>query len=197
MTISTITISTVVYTAYASVAEADAYLAVDPVRASAWSALTTDQKGAKLVAATRRLDMLDWAGTKTGGASQANEWPRTDVSYPDGTAVSTTAVPVEVQNACCLLAGSIASDSTKAEVGTSGNNKKSLKAGSAAIEYFRPTTGTPLQDETAFRLLKPFFQSSAATTGTTGAYAPGTDPCSSKSHFDHDQDGFGLSEGYP
>lgn len=196
MTITTITISTVSYTSYASVLESTSYLAVDPVRSAAWALLTTDQKGANLVAATRRLDMLDWMGTKTS-PSQENQWPRTGVTYPDGTAVSTTAVPIEVQNATCLLAGTIAMNSSASESGTSGNNKKRLKAGSAEIEYFRPTTGTQLQDESAFRLLRPFFQAAAATTSTVGAYASGVDCHSNHSHFDHDQDGFGLSEGYP
>ena len=67
MTISTITIETVDYVSYASVAEADAYLNVDPVRESTWEALDTDGKGKKLVAATRRLDLLSWQGEKTGG----------------------------------------------------------------------------------------------------------------------------------
>lgn len=193
MTLSTITISTIDYTAYASVAEADAYLAVDPVRMTKWAALTTDQKGAYLVAATRRLDLLGWTGSKTGGASQENQWPRTGVTYADGTAVPTDEVPVEIQNACCLLAGSIAINATTAESGTSGNNKKRVKAGSAEIEYFKPTAGSQLQDETAFRLVKDFFAGAVSTSAASGGFASGVDSVSS---FESDQDGFGLSEGY-
>jgi hypothetical protein len=194
MTLSTITINTIDYIAYASLAEANTYLAVDPVRMTKWATLTDPQKNTYLVAATRRLDLSAWTGSKTGGAAQENQWPRTGVTYTDGTAVPTDEVPIEIQNACCLLAGSIANDSTAAESGTSGNNKKRVKAGSAEIEYFKPTTGSQLQDETAFRLVKDFFAGAVATSVASGAYASGTDCASS---FESDQDGFGLSEGYP
>jgi len=193
MTLSTITISTIDYQAYASVAEADAYLAVDPTRSAKWATLTTDQKGTYLVAATRRLDLLGWVGAKTGGASQELQWPRTGVNYPDGTAVATDAIPLELQNACCLLAGSIALDTSNANFGSSANNNKRIKAGSAEIEYFRPSTGTPLQDETAFNLVKIFFAAAAATSASAGAYAPGS--CETSTFADGNP--YGLTEGYP
>lgn len=194
MTISTITISTVNYTAYASVAEADPYLAVDPVRAAAWAALTTDQKGGYLVAATRRLDLLNWMGTKTGDeGTQVNAWPRTSVSYEDGTAVSTTEVPPEVENATILLAGSIARTNSVADAGTSGSNKKRLKAGSAEIEYFKPTSGVALQDETVWGLVKQFLDGLRVSTAT-GGYASGTGGTSS--FEDNDYLGYGLGDSY-
>ena len=58
MSLTTITISTVAYQSYDSVAEADAHLAVDPVRSTTWAAATDDEKGEYLIAATRRLDLL-------------------------------------------------------------------------------------------------------------------------------------------
>lgn len=190
MTITTITISAVDYTAYASVAEADPYLAVDPVRAVTWAALSADQKGGFLVAATRRLDLLDWEGEKTGGAAQENKWPRTGLTYPDGTAVSTTEVPKEVENAAILLAGSIAITASKADAGTSGSNTKRVKAGSAEVEFFRSTLpGTALQDETAFKLIGPFL--GGALTALFGG-ATGTDGSSSFTC----KDAPGLTDGY-
>lgn len=192
MTISTITISTIDYISYASVAEADAYLAVDATRAAAWSALTADQKGANLVAATRRMDLLNWEGAKTGGAdTQDNAWPRTGATYADGTAVATDEVPHEVEAATILLAGSITLSATNAESGTSGNNTRRVKAGSAEVEYFRPTDGKALQDETAFGLVKQFLTN--GYSAAVGATRFGEDATSS---FDDDQMGFGLSEGY-
>jgi len=195
MSISTITINAIDYIAYASVAEADAYLAVDPVRGAAWDVLTDDQKGARLVSATRRLDLLAWAGEKTGGASQENAWPRTGVTYPDGTAVPDDEVPLEVENATILLAGTINLTASAANAGTSGNNKKRVKAGSAEVEYFRPTTGTQLQDDTAFALVRIFLGSqSAMTTASLGARATGT--CE-ESSFSCPDMGYKLTDGYP
>lgn len=189
MSISTITISAINYTAYASVTEADAYLAVDPVRATTWAALSTDQKGQMLVAATRRLDYFTWEGTKTGAEGvQENAWPRTSVDYPDGTAVSTSEVPIEIENATILLAGTIAITSTVANVGTSGSNIERVKAGSAEVEFFKPTTGVRLQDETAFNLIKIFFGNDPSTD--VGTLASGSDEVTI---FDDD---FELVEGY-
>lgn len=160
MSITTIIIGAESYTSYASVAEADAYLAVDPLRSAAWAALTTDQKGANLVASTRRLDTLSWQGTKVGGAAQENEWPRNDVFYPDGTPVTNTDVPKEVENACILLAGTITLDATASQVTAGTKNAKSIKAGSSQITYFSSSAAATalLSDTTALSLITIFLQ---------------------------------------
>ena len=169
MSITTITIESIGYTSYASLAEADAYLNIDPVREAAWELLSDDDKGKKLVAATRRLDLLPWNGEKTGEEGvQENAWPRTGVTYPDGTAVSTTEVPIEVQNATILLAGSIAITAATADAGSSSSNQKRLKAGSAEIEFFSPVEGVALQDETAFDLISIFTGGATAINLATG-----------------------------
>jgi len=187
MTISTITISAVNYTSYASVAEADPYLAVDPVRSAAWAADTTDEKGASLVAATRRLDLLDWGGEKTGGASQVEAFPRTGLTYADGTAVSTSEVPQEVEDACILLAGSIAITPADADQGTSGSNIKSAKAGSAQVQFFRATEGSALQDETAYKLVQQFLAYAQATDSAVGNYFSDEDPARTSEFDDADR----------
>lgn len=195
MSITTITIATVDYVSYASVAEADAYLAVDPVRSAAWAALSTDQKGQKLVAATRRLDQLNWNGQKTGtDAAQPNAWPRTGLTYPDGTAVPDDEVPQAVEDACCLLAGSIAINAKAAESGSSASNTKRVKAGTAEVEFFRPTAGVPLQDESAWALVK--FYTTGGQSASLGQVTYGG--LAADSVFDADQQGgLGLTEGYP
>jgi len=194
MTITTITIETVDYTAYASVVQADALLNTDPVRETTWEALSTDEKGKRLVAATRRLNMLNWQGSKTGGDdAQTNAFPRTGLTYPDGSAVSTSEVPQEIEDACILLAGTIAISAAKAQAGTSGNEKKRLKAGSAEIEYFRPTKGKALQDESAWALIK-YWISGSLTGLTTGQAVFGN---SDTTYFSDDQLGNGLTRGYP
>jgi hypothetical protein len=193
VTISTITIGGVDYTAYASVAEADPYLAVDPVRATAWAALTTDQKGANLVAATRRLDLLAWEGEKAGGASQAEAFPRTGLTYADGTAAPDDEVPQAVEDACILLAGSIAITAATSGAGSSGTNIKSVKAGSAAVEFFRQQDGVPLQDETAYALVREFLDGFSSVGSGTGNYATGTDGESTFSDIDQ----WGRDRGFP
>jgi hypothetical protein len=194
MTLTTITIGAVDYVSNASVAEADDFLAVDPVRATAWTALDADGKGAKLVAATRRLNPLNWDGTKTNGeGTQPDAWPRTGVTYLDGTVVSTSEVPIEVGQATMLLAGTIAIDATAAQTATSGSNKKRLKAGSAEIEYFKPTSGKALQDETAWALVKQFM--GRVTSSSVGASAPGSGTAE-ESSFLEDQQGYGLNKGF-
>ena len=93
MTLTTLTISGVGYTSYATLAEANNRLRVDPVRTEAWSALSSTNKMINLVAATNRLDLLNWGGQKAGGPTQENAWPRTGLFYPNGTAVPSTGVP--------------------------------------------------------------------------------------------------------
>ena len=47
------------YTAYASLAEADVYLAADPANFAAWEAITDDDvKGRALIGATRSIDRM-------------------------------------------------------------------------------------------------------------------------------------------
>jgi hypothetical protein len=194
MTLTTITIGAADYVSNSSVAEADNFLAVDPVRATAWAALDVDGKGAKLVAATRRLNPLLWMGEKTNGeGTQPDAWPRTNVTYLDGTAVSTTEVPIEVDQATMLLAGSIAINATVSQTATSGSNTKRLKAGSAEVEYFKATSGKALQDETAWALVKQFM--GRVTSNSVGATAPGSSGVETSSFLD-DQQGFGLTKGF-
>lgn len=192
MTITVLTIGSDAYTSYASEAEADIYLAADPVRKAAWEALAAgDPREILLVAGTRRLDFLSWKGEKTGGAAQVNAWPRTGVQYPDGTAVSTSEVPQEIEDATILLAGTINITPTVSQAGSSGSNRKRLKAGPAEIEFFRPTAGKPLQDESAFDLINIFLEAET-TSASLGPLATGTD---GESEF-CDQDKYGRTRGF-
>lgn len=193
MSLTTITISGVDYVSNASVAEADAYLAVDAVREPTWTTLTVDQKGARLVQGTRRLNLLAWGGDKTGGDTQVDAFPRTGLTYASGNSVSTTEVPQGVEDATILLAGSIAVDAEVGGSGSSGTNVKRVKAGSAEVEFFRQTTGVPLQDETAYNLVKEFLAASGIASGLVGPYASGTDAQSSFSDIDQ----WGRSRGFP
>lgn len=187
MTLTTLTIGANDYQSYASLAEADAFLAVDPTRSAAWAALTDDQKRGNLVAATRRLDLLSFSGEKTDPA-QTTQWPRTGATCRD-TEIADDAIPPELQNATALLAGSITLSAATANAGTSGSNIKRAGAGSAAVEFFRPTEGVALQDATAFALIKCLI---AGSSGLGAGLASGTDGLS----IFGDPNGPGLDRGF-
>ena len=187
MTITTINIGGVNYTSYASVVEADAYLAVDPTRSAAWAALNPDQKGTNLVAATRRLDLLQWSGEKVD-PNQETQWPRNNATC-DGESVPNTGVPKPVENATGLLAGSITRDASASNQGTSGSNIKKAKAGSADVTFFRPTNGVALQDTTAYSLVQCYLD------GAGGAYGLVSGNCDNSEFLDKEAPG--LNRGYP
>ena len=199
MTISTITLSAVNYVSYASVVQADARLAVDATRAVTWAAKTADEKGALLVQATNRMDLLIWGGTKTNGdVAQPNKFPQTGLTYASGTEVSTSEVPQGVEDATIILAGSIALDADAGAAGSSGSNVKNVKAGSTGVTFFRQVTGVPLADETAYLLVKEFLASSGAYSTDLGALASGTDTTDTfaNSSFS-DRDAWGRNVGFP
>ena len=82
---------------YVSVADADVYFATRP-RSTAWTALSTDDKGAHLIHATRILDASTvWEGTRMS-QTQALEFPRTPDDF------SSAAVPDPIITALCELA---------------------------------------------------------------------------------------------
>lgn len=181
MSLTTLTINSNPYVAYASVAEADLLLDIDPVRSAAWALLNADQKAMKIVAATIRLDLLNFRGAKVD-PEQERAFPRTGL----GDGVTTTDVPKVVEQATIYLAGSIAINPQFANQGTSGANQKRVKAGSAEVEFFTPTKGSPLQDDMAWTLVKPF------VVGKIGplSFASGTDVCPTDPNYG------GLHEGF-
>ncbi|QNN99838.1 hypothetical protein P67b_00079 [Ruegeria phage Tedan] len=196
MSLTTIVINGQNYIAYASVAEADARLAVDPVRGAAWALLTDDQKGINLVAATNRLDLENWSGEKQDPA-QLNEWPRTNV-FCDGEAVADGIIPPELENGTILLAGSIAINATASSAGTGPSNISRVGAGSARVDFFRPQTSTNFalsqQNPDVFALVRCLFDGAAgAAVGLGGSVAFGA---GTPNEFD-DEDRFGLREGWP
>lgn len=128
---ASVTIGTNTYPSYASVAEADAYLGGDAIRATAWALRNADAKGRGLVTATRILQSLAWCGT-----------------VPD-----VTAPPAVVLDVTALLAADGLANS-KVFTNPSGalpRGVKSASAGKAAVEFFGPiglenTPAKPLPD---------------------------------------------------
>ena len=180
MSINTITVGTTDYTSYASLVEADDYLAVDAIRFDSWDALTDDQKRKMLISATRRMDTLVWKGEKTGGDSQVNQFPRTGLTYPSGSSTSTTEVPLDIEDATILLAGSMAMDAEGA-LNSSASNTKKVVAGSASVEYFKTTQGQPIGDALVYSIILPYL---SASDSSTGNYVSGNDGISSFTDID-------------
>lgn len=133
----TVTIATVDYDAYLTLAAAESYLGAQ-ITAAAWQASTDDdQKGRGIVSGTRFIDRQGWQGEKTD-PDQAHAFPRTGLTYDDGSEVPSDAVPQEVLDANCELAALLVDGSNLQEVSNPGEqNVQSLKAGSTAISYFR------------------------------------------------------------
>lgn len=106
MSLTSTILNSITYQSYASVAEANEGLAVDLERVDDWDDLDDTEKGRMLVAATRRLDALNWAGSKAE-STQATEWPRVNIQ-PEPSAP----IPPELERATILLAGDLAGDTS-------------------------------------------------------------------------------------
>ena len=127
MSLTAITIAGVDYPSYATVAEADVYLAVDSGRRTAWAALDADTKRVNLAAATRRLDSLPWTGRKADDAQFA-EWPRL---IPKA-----AGLPREVEQATILLAGDLAVNPAALSAAPSYADVQSERIGPYSTTYF-------------------------------------------------------------
>ena len=96
-----------------------------------WASLSTANAEACLIYASTLADLqMDWVGTK-GAATQALDWPRDDVSDPNGYSVDPETIPVFLQEAVSFYAYYLSQDDRIAESDTFGF--KSLKAGSLAM----------------------------------------------------------------
>jgi hypothetical protein len=109
------------YDVFTDVASADLYLAGDVTRAAAWALREPEAKMRGLISATRMLLALPWC---------------------DG-APAFDAVPPVVAEVTAMLAADLLAK-PKLFADASGNsNIKSVKAGSAQVEFFSPVDGGP------------------------------------------------------
>lgn len=97
---------------YASVSFADSYLENRP-DATDWNDPLTgaETKAACLIRATQRLEQYQWRGTATA-TTQALQWPRRGLYNRLGVALSSSAIPDLVKQACCELALVMLADSS-------------------------------------------------------------------------------------
>jgi hypothetical protein len=91
-------------TSYASVAEANSYLAQNIHVQPTWRSLATSQKEALLSWSSRYLDQrATWNGTKSVETS-ALRWPRTGVYDVDGNAIDSDVIPQALKSATIEMA---------------------------------------------------------------------------------------------
>ena len=104
---------------------------------------------------------------------------------------SVTPAPLLVAQATYETAFVLVIDPSAQNESSTGSNKKRLKAGSAEIEFFRPTDGTPLP--TIANALLAEFLNEVGGTSDHGAVVFGTDGVSEFTN----QDKFGRVRGFP
>jgi hypothetical protein len=144
--ITTVTIGGVVYSIYGELAadagttqiSADEYFNADIQWSATWTGLSADSKARSLVSATRALDTFSWAGSKTS-SSQPLQWPRTGVTYRDGTAVDSATLPDELVTATYILAVMLSQDPSLMSTSTATKaNVAEVGAGTARVKFHRP-----------------------------------------------------------
>ena len=163
MSLTTITINGVDYPIYATIAEADTYLAIDLARSEAWSTLDEAGKGQRLAAVTRRMDGLRWIGRRAS-ETQATAWPRMGMT-PEPSAP----IPPELEQATILLAGALAVDlSGEGQV----REVQSERVGPMAVTYFYRRAAPRLEARSALSLVRQWLEaSSIASPVATGTDA--------------------------
>lgn len=194
--VSTITIGSVVHSVYALTADpvqdADDHLGAQI--GSTWSTATTLQKQQALVSAVRFIDRaVNWTGAKSV-SSQPLEWPRDGASC-DGVAVTDGTIPDAFAAATFEMAQILFDDATVQASSGSGSNVKRVKAGSAEVEFFTPTSGDPNLETRFPQIVNDLIGCYVEAATGLGSTSFGTTDADGESHFDCD-DQYGLNEGY-
>jgi hypothetical protein len=140
---------------YASVAEADAYLAVRGDTAT-WTALTLGAKEAKLQWAAIYLDTLTFKGTRST-STQALQWPRIGVWDRDGFEVD--GIPQALKNAQAEMAFQLIANDWTQGLGPVSNETLSVGSISLGPETHRPFPAAVLA------LLRPLLASVPGASG--------------------------------
>jgi hypothetical protein len=107
------------YDSFISVEDATTFLVGDVARAAGWALRNADAKARGLVSATRMLIGLPWCD-----------------GVPD-----LDAAPAVVQEVTAMLAADLLAKPRLFADATGNSNVKSVKAGSASVEFFSPVAG--------------------------------------------------------
>lgn len=194
--VADIVIGAVTYKVYGltsdAVQDADDYFGAR-LGATAWTGATTLQKQQALVTSARFLDRgMLWSGKKTS-STQPLQWPR-DGAMCRGDAVADGTIPDDIARGEFELALALLEDESIQD--SSGSNQKRVKAGSAEVEFFRPTEGDAGRFPVPVQELVACYGAGSATAA--GPFADGTDPdnADEATSFDSESNSLGLSEGF-
>ena len=170
-----VTISNTTVDIFGSLDNANSYFVVS-LAGPNWENASQTNKSKALVTGTRWLTQVGLVDPDSGEAIV----PSSDDS----------GVPVQVQEANYELADILLGDATALNNANTGSNIKIAKAGSAQVEFFRPTEGSVFPDS-VMRLISPYLASTTSGSSLTG-FAGGSDASSSFC----DAEAPAVSEGY-
>lgn len=125
---------------YVSQADATIYLSLR-LNSSEWTAADSATKDAALATMFRLLNEQDWSGEKTD-PSQVLPFPRTGLKDREGHAIADDIIPPDLISAQIEGALLLLQDPSLIIAGDTDKNISSLRAGPAAISYFKPQAGT-------------------------------------------------------
>jgi hypothetical protein len=149
-------------------------------------AVGSDDRKRLMIEATHYIDALAWQGAPTFAAGTVLQFPRTGITNSDGAAVSDVEQLALVAKAIGELIAIAAGDNDVVSAADAGSNLRGLGAGSARIDFFRPTS---FQDGNATLLPVPVQRLigkwlAVAGASVSAAAAPVSTGTSSCSDFD-------------
>lgn len=156
-----VTIDSLAFEAYRSVAQTTTYLAAAQHAGTTWSSATETEQGQALVTMTRILDRQKW---KSDYDTQAER-----------------EVVADIQNACMEGALALLAGAEFQSTQSTAQQIQSLKAGSVALTYFRGAEGAAHRFPViVHELLRDYLAGTAATnygqsTGTSGTSSTADD----------------------
>lgn len=168
----TLTISNNDYSVYGDLAGREVYFAAS-LRGDLYTAASADQQNKAHVTATRMLDRQSWFGSKSED-DQANAFPRSGLSYPDGTTVDSASVPVEIIRGTYELILSLLGDENVETSSGEEAQVKQVKAGTASVEFFEKSAEAEAQSaalvlpKTVQDLVTPFLRASSSAARPIG-----------------------------
>lgn len=161
-----VVIDSAAYDSYASVTQADTYLAASQHAGTTWSSASSDSKGQALVTMTRVLDRQRW---KDAYDTQAEREVVTDI-----------------QNACIEGALALLQGSEFQSEANTAQKLQTIKAGSVSLTYFRGAEGSPKRFPViVWELLRDYLEGSTLGSYGTSSGTGGTS--STDDDFGHSQ----------
>jgi hypothetical protein len=186
-----VTIGVNTYDTYGDAAGLGVYAGGSFAFFATYTAASVDNRARALVEATRIIERQLWAGAKVSDG-QALQWPRTGVTYADGSEVSSASIPDEVVEAAYELALAGLADVSLFTGTSTEKQTKKLEAKGTSIEYFSPRAGDRWPGRVAELLAQ--FLASTASSGTPSGDSYVSDGVDCGSRFD-DCDAYHVNGG--